>query len=208
MKFLMVLSLLAMAPSWIDAIGCTNCLGQNVDKIRLGCFTGCSDAFTVGTNELLACRQSCTDFVFNRKCCSSTCSNSAKTCLANIGLAKRDFSGDEDTYEVEDLESPDLHSRHPRSFAVTDSTYSDIDRRLDKGKACCTAAKAAFTASVPLIAPAYNGDFGDDQLAGLILIAVGTAGTWACSKSFGINCHFFKYGPPAPAAKRSLLVTD
>ncbi|XBQ92081.1 hypothetical protein V6000_007602 [Aspergillus fumigatus] len=118
----------AIFASIVSATGCSKCLNQNADNIRLGCFNKCGEAFNPSSSEYHACRDQCTEFVFQDHCCTSSCSSKSKVCLNDyfhrVGLTKRD-SVDEEAHYLAQLDAiranPDLLDK--RALLVGDAPY-------------------------------------------------------------------------------------
>ncbi|KAH1807832.1 hypothetical protein KXW04_008017 [Aspergillus fumigatus] len=118
----------AIFASIVSATGCSKCLNQNADNIRLGCFNKCGEAFNPSSSEYHACRDQCTEFVFQDHCCTSSCSSTSKVCLNDyfhrVGLTKRD-SVDEEAHYLAQLDAiranPDLLDK--RALLVGDAPY-------------------------------------------------------------------------------------
>ncbi|GFF39860.1 hypothetical protein IFM58399_05726 [Aspergillus lentulus] len=126
----------AIFASIVSATGCSKCLNQNEDNIRLGCFNKCKEAFNPSSSEYHACRDQCTEFVFQDHCCTSSCSSKSNVCLNDyfhrVGLTKRD-STDEEAYYRSQLdairENPDLLDK--RALLVGDAPYHLIRSTKD-----------------------------------------------------------------------------
>ncbi|KAJ5301423.1 hypothetical protein N7508_006286 [Penicillium antarcticum] len=118
----------AILASLVNATGCSKCLNQNEDNVRLGCFNKCKDAFNPSSTEYEVCRDQCTEFVFNDHCCTSSCSSTSDVCLNDyfhrVGLTKRD-SSDEEAFYVSQLdairENPSLLDK--RALLAGDAPY-------------------------------------------------------------------------------------
>ncbi|RHZ49494.1 uncharacterized protein CDV56_103447 [Aspergillus thermomutatus] len=224
----------AIFASIVSATGCSKCLNQNEDNIRLGCFNKCKEAFNPSSTEYQVCRDQCTEFVFQDHCCTSSCSSKADVCLNDyfhgVGLTKRD-SMDEEAYYRSQLdairENPDLldkrallvgaapyhlirstedlHSLNHPDFNETivydvsaDDGPGTLDRRVDRGKVCCTAARTVLKTGVVEVGPALASDeWTEEQYAGLVLVGFGIAGAWTCNRVYNVQCLFFN-ARPAP----------
>lgn len=125
---------LAIAAGTVSAYGCANCLGQDVDSVKSGCVTYCGQAFGSTTSAYRACSMDCKAFVVTEKCCDSSCSTSANTCLTNsVGLLtpsknKRDIgvSREESRAQLEKIRS-DPDSFNLRSFLAREPPYDAVE---------------------------------------------------------------------------------
>ncbi|EAW10835.1 uncharacterized protein ACLA_053090 [Aspergillus clavatus NRRL 1] len=129
MRFLL-LSLVGIFASLANATGCNKCLNQNEDRLRLGCFDKCKEAFSPSSSEWRACRDQCDEFVFHDHCCTSSCSTKPNVCLNDyfhrVGLHKRE-SSDTETFRswLESIrENPDHLDK--RALLAGDAPYHFI----------------------------------------------------------------------------------
>ncbi|KAF3388627.1 hypothetical protein F1880_003331 [Penicillium rolfsii] len=119
---------MAIFTSLTEATGCSKCLNQNEDNIRLGCFDKCKEAFNPSSTEYQVCRDQCTEFVFQDHCCTSSCSSNADVCLNDyfhrVGLTKRESTDEEDFHrsQLEAIrENPALLDK--RALLAGDAPY-------------------------------------------------------------------------------------
>lgn len=176
-------------------IGCSKCLGANRDTVRLGCYNNCKDAFNAVSHEYGVCRDICSKFVFDHSCCSGSCPSDANTCMNNF------WPPDDPTRKLIRSAEERTHSRDFTStsdvtaVAIRHAELELVDPR-DLGQICCKAASAIITASSTKLYPLLNEQrWNDDVAAGLVLISTGMALSFACSRTFHIDCLF-----TAPAA--------
>ena len=194
---------LVMAVSFTASIGCEDCLDQNIDSIRYGCFEDCNLAFNPNTKEFSACREGCTTFVFEQRCCSGPCQKEPDVCLAPL-IDESDFDHDElqVTQKLSDLSDraamPQLKTSQIDESArsIIDSPHQSLktvglQRRVDRAKICCVAVQKTLEAAAPRVEPILRGEYpGDEQIAGLALMAFGVAGSFACNLIYDVKCIF------------------
>ncbi|KAI0136924.1 hypothetical protein BJ170DRAFT_677786 [Xylariales sp. AK1849] len=198
--FLSVLWTLVITTSATNQnLGCSKCLGDSKDNVRLGCYQMCSQAFNPSSSEYEKCRFACSDFVFDKNCCTGACSSNANKCM-NTFFPPSIFS-------KRDLPSMRGHSRDfvpstPRDLVNRNASDATdlIEARLDYGKSCCDAANIILASSTTKIIPLIQAQRWDENTAaGLMLIGFGLAAAKACNMVFGATC-LFQVGNEGPVA--------
>jgi hypothetical protein len=166
--------------------GCSGCLNQSLDLVREGCYSKCGSAFTSASSEYQACRIGCNDFIFNQKCCQTTCTSDINSCLisplkaapSGISQMKRDV-----------VLIPPRHAKREKRTATPKSPVTILRRQMDVGKICCQFFGSIYLAGGLNVANSLvTHNFSENEIAGLALIAFGVAGTSACSKVYEISC--------------------
>ncbi|KAI1858761.1 uncharacterized protein JN550_012511 [Neoarthrinium moseri] len=172
-------------------IGCSKCLGASKDAVRYGCYQNCGKAFSSASHEFGVCRDYCSKFVFDHSCCSGSCPSDANTCMNNF------YPPDDPTKKLR--RSAEGERGHARDFVPSSDvtavairhSETDLVEARDAGQICCKTASAIITASSFKLAPLLNEQrWNDDVGAGLVLISTGVALSFACSKTFQIDCLF------------------
>ncbi|KAF2229411.1 hypothetical protein EV356DRAFT_571148 [Viridothelium virens] len=195
-------ALIASTLATQSTIGCKNCLDDSKDDIRYGCFQNCHIAFNPSSSEYQACRDGCTEFVFEEHCCTSeSCSSDANTCMATFFTPpKRSRRLDRRLKSMSLVHDPDIPSMEPGALIIRDGT-THLEVRVDPGKACCIAAQTILSQGGARVLPLITGQiWSDDTAAGLVLVAFGLASGWACKTVYGESCMFAAPGLNAPLA--------
>lgn len=213
------LSLLWLAPSALAWGGCKNCLGADISTIVNQCYTMCDQAWENGKEEHGMCHSGCSIYVRRHKCCvaNAQCETNAKVCLNDYfrldkTSTKRSLPHETDllergaTHTIDvpaDNKALDIVPRRPELYAVairSDTTDLEV-RDWSAKEACCIAAKTTLSAGALKVFPLINDQtLSSDTVAGLVLVAFGLSGSYACMKVFGAPCDYNIAGPAQPPA--------